>query len=139
MGTMIGVVFVTHGTAAPAFVGAIARLCGASSTDGLIALPIDPGSDRPVIAAAMLEAVGRADLGAGVVIACDLVGSTPWNCALELRSQGTGGHPVEIVSGLSLSMALKLASGNREGTTPSALARAAADSVTRCIRVGDGT
>lgn len=139
MDARIGIVFVTHGGAAPAFVGAIARLCGPPTIEGLVAVPIDPGADRPLIEAALKDAVSRADHGAGVVIACDLVGSTPWNCAVDLRGGAAAEHPVEIVSGLSLAMAIKLASGQRIGTTPTALARAALESVQRCLRVGSGS
>ena len=71
---------------------------------------------------------------AGVVVACDLHGSTPTNCAIEAMHDDA----VAVVCGVNFPMLVKLATQPRVGTTPAEVAQAAVDTAVRSIRVEKG-
>jgi mannose/fructose-specific phosphotransferase system component IIA len=98
------------------------------------ALEVVAGEGKAQILERLARAVAAADGGAGVVIACDLHGATPTNCAVELRREG---H-VAVVCGVNLPMLLKLATAPRRDATPESVAQAAVDTAVRSIRVERG-
>jgi PTS system mannose-specific IIA component len=131
----VGIVIVTHGTAGEAMLSTLARLLGGDAVEGVSAVDISVGEDRAHVKQRVSEAVVRADVGAGVVVACDLHGSTPTRCAVELMHDGV----VAVVCGVNLPMLVKLLTAPRVGVAPDDVARQAVDTAVRSIRVEGAT
>src|SRR5262249_56119842 len=93
------------------------------------------GGRRGGVAADLAVAVQAADRGAGVVVCCDLHGSTPANCAVELMRAKLPDVDLAVISGVSMPMLMKLATAQRSETTPAGLAKAAVDTAIRSIRI----
>lgn len=98
---------VTHGRLAEELVQAARTIVG--TVEGLDALAIDWNDGIDSIQPRLVEAIRRADRGAGVVVATDMFGGTPTNLGLALYERGR----VEIVTGVNLPMLIKFA-GRRE-------------------------
>lgn len=130
----VGILVVTHGDAGPDMVATMTRLLGAPATEGISALAVLVGEGKVEIKERLTAALVAADRGAGVVVACDLHGSTPTNCAIELMHDGA----VAVVCGVNLPMLVKLATAPRVATAPSEVARAAVDTAVRSIRIERG-
>ena len=131
---MVGVVVVTHGPAGGDMLATLGRLLGPAMTQGMVAVDVKVGEGKEPIAAQIAAAVRLVETGAGVLVACDLHGSTPANCAVELMA---GVPDVAVISGVSLPMLIKLATAHR-GTTPDGLARVAVDTAIRSTRIEGG-
>jgi PTS system mannose-specific IIA component len=127
----VGILVVTHGQAGEAMVATARRLLGPEITQGISALEIEVGEGKAHIKSRLEPAIAAADAGAGVVVACDLHGSTPTNCAIEAMHD----ELVAVVCGVNLPMLVKLATAPRVGTTPAQVAQAAVDTAVRSIRV----
>ncbi len=130
----VGIVIVTHGDSGTAMLQAVTKLLGVDATSGMSAVDVPTAVTRPEVLQRIRAAVDEADAGSGVVVACDLHGSTPTNCALELMNA----RHVVVVCGVNLAMVVKLASATRAETTPEAVAQAAVDTAVRSIRVERG-
>ncbi len=130
----VGVLIVTHGDCGYAMMNSVRTLLGAEALEGFEALAVSPTDPRGPLAERIGTAATRLDRGAGTLIVCDLQGSTAANCSVDLKRQGRN---VEVLAGVSLPMLVKLASANRT-TTPTQLAKAAAETAQRSIRLGDG-
>jgi mannose PTS system EIIA component len=129
---LTGVVLVTHGGAGAAMLAAVGRLVGEEPVAGFVAVEIRSGQSRQDIERALGEAVATVDRGSGVLLVCDLHGSTPSNCAAHLVQNGRN---VAAIYGVNLPMLVKLASISRAGVDPEVLAKAAAETAIRSIRV----
>ena len=105
---MIGLVIVTHGRLAEAFVAAAEHVVGPQ--DAVRAIGIGADDDIEQRRSEILAAVEELDSGAGVIVATDMFGSTPSNLALSILKDGN----VEVVSGVNLPMLVELARA-REG------------------------
>jgi PTS system mannose-specific IIA component len=90
---------------------------------------------RDAIRTRIDAAVHRLDEGRGVLVLVDLQGSTPCNCAVQVKQSGAN---VEILCGLSLPMLVKVAASDRERMLPAELAHEAAMTAIRSIRLGEG-
>jgi mannose PTS system EIIA component len=128
----VGILVVTHGESGRAMLEAVERLVGGDALDVFESVSITPGEPRGVIATRVQDAVRRLERGAGVLLLCDLYGSTPWSCCVEAR--GTAGA---VLCGVSLPMLVKLASVPLD-STPSRLAQIGAETAVKAIRRGDG-
>jgi len=126
---MIGVVVVTHGDVGAAMIDALHGLVG--ETRGFEAVSVGPGEPRESVSARVHAARARADDGQGVILCCDLFGSTPGNC---VSAEACDPH-VTVLFGVSLPMLVKLASSDRTHGDPATLARQAADTALRSIRL----
>lgn len=131
----VGVVIVTHGPAGADMLTTLARLVGATAVQGFIAVEVNLGDDKRAIAERLTAAVANVNTGAGVLVACDLHGSTPANCAVEIMR---GLPDVAVISGVNLAMLIKLSSAHRN-TTPAGLAQAAVDTAIRSTRIEGGS
>jgi mannose PTS system EIIA component len=131
----VGVVIVTHGSAGEAMLTTLTRLLGADAVDGVSAVDISVGEDKEHVKSRVTDAVTRADIGGGVVVACDLHGSTPTRCAVELMHDDA----VAVVCGVNLPMLMKLLTAPRAGLAPADVARQAVDTAVRSIRVEGGS
>jgi PTS system mannose-specific IIA component len=100
----IGLVLVTHGDIATAFLDALTHIVGAQTHVATIC--IGPDDDVEARRAEILEALDLVDVGNGAVVMTDMFGGTPSNLALSALNRPR----VEVVAGLNLPMLIKFAS-----------------------------
>jgi PTS system mannose-specific IIA component len=101
---MIGLVLVTHGRLAEEFRNAVEHVVGPQDHFETIAIGAD--DDMEQRRSDIVDAVARADTGAGVIVLTDMFGGTPSNLAISVMETGR----VEIVAGVNLPMLIKLTS-----------------------------
>ncbi len=131
----VGVVIVTHGPAGGDMLATVGRMLGPSAIEGMVAVEVPVNGTKADVQTRLDEAVKEVNAGAGVVVCCDLHGSTPANCAVDLMRVRMPGVPLAVISGVSMPMLMKLATAQREGTTPAGLAKAAVDTAIRSTRI----
>jgi PTS system mannose-specific IIA component len=90
---MIGLVLVTHGRLAEEFRHAVEHVVGAQRNFETVSIGAD--DDMEERRKEIVDAVARADVGAGVIILTDMFGGTPSNLAISLLEIGK----VEVVRG----------------------------------------
>ena len=106
---MIGVVLVTHGALAEAFLRAVEHVVGPQEAFETVCIEADDDMERrrqDIIAAA-----GRADTGKGVIVVTDMFGGTPSNLAISILEPGR----TEIIAGANLPLLIKLARARETG------------------------
>lgn len=101
---MIGLVLVTHGQLASEFRAALEHVVGPQ--ENMETISIGPDDDMEQRRSDILDAVARADSGAGVILLTDMFGGTPSNLAISVMDSAN----VEVVAGVNLPMLIKLAS-----------------------------
>ena len=101
---MIGLVLVTHGRLADEFRHAVEHVVGPQ--DGFETIAIGAEDDMEQRRREIVEAVGRVDDGAGVIILTDMFGGTPSNLAISVMAPGRVG----VIAGMNLPMLIKLTS-----------------------------
>jgi PTS system mannose-specific IIA component len=106
---MIGALVVTHGDVARELVAAVERICGDSPQLRAVCIAWD--EDVATARQKILSAVEAVDKGAGVLIMTDMFGGTASNLSLTLLDPGR----VEVVTGVNLSMLLKLGTAAASG------------------------
>ncbi|MEX6506423.1 PTS sugar transporter subunit IIA [Jiella sp. M17.18] len=112
---MIGLVLVTHGRLADEFRNAVEHVVGPQ--DAFETISIGPEDDMEQRRVDIVEAVARADRGAGVIILTDMFGGTPSNLAISVMD----GKRVDVLAGVNLPMLIKLASVRQEKPLAEAL------------------
>lgn len=115
---MIGLVLVTHGRLAEEFRLAVEHVVGPQ--EAIETISIGPEDDMDRRRDDILQAVGRADSGNGVIILTDMFGGTPSNLAISIMSNGK----TEVIAGVNLPMLIKLAAVRSENNMAKALAEA---------------
>ncbi|MGG7517890.1 PTS sugar transporter subunit IIA [Allorhizobium undicola] len=115
---MIGLVLVTHGKLAEEFHSAVEHVVGPQKFIETIC--IGPEDDMDQRRQDILDAVGRADDGSGVIILTDMFGGTPSNLAISAMSAGR----IEVIAGMNLPMLIKLAGVRGENDMEKALVSA---------------
>lgn len=120
---MIGIVIVTHGRLAEAFVSVTEHVVGPQSQ--MKAIGIEPEDNAEHARQQILAAIKDVDSGGGVVLLTDMFGGTPSNLAISAMT----GDSVEVIAGVNLPMMIKLASVR--GTVPLADAVAQAQDAAR--------
>jgi PTS system mannose-specific IIA component len=101
---MIGLVIVTHGRLAEEFIAAMEHVVGPQVAVEAICIGAEDDMERR--RQDILEACGRVDSGAGVILLTDMFGGTPSNLAISVMEQ----TKAEVIAGLNLPMLIKLAS-----------------------------
>ena len=101
---MIGLVIVTHGGLAVEFRAALEHVVGPQSQ--LETISIGPDDDMARRRSDIVEAIRRADSGAGVVVLTDMFGGTPSNLAISVMDEAN----VEVIAGINLPILVKLVS-----------------------------
>lgn len=101
---MVGALVVTHGDVAAELVNAVYRIIGENKALQAVCIAWD--EDVATARRKIEEGVARVDKGAGVLIMTDMFGGTASNLSLTLLNPGR----VEVVTGVNLSMLLKLGS-----------------------------
>lgn len=99
---MIGLVLVTHGRLAEEFRNAVEHVVGPQENFETVA--IGPDDDMEQRRRDIVDAVARADTGAGVIVLTDMFGGTPSNLAISVMEAGR----VEVIAGMNLPMLIKL-------------------------------
>lgn len=115
---MIGLVLVTHGRLAEEFRLALEHVVGPQQFIETICIGADDDMDQR--RDDILDAVGRADTGHGVVILTDMFGGTPSNMAISVMNTGK----IEVIAGMNLPMLIKLAGIRGEDNMEKALLEA---------------
>ncbi|EKF18992.1 PTS sugar transporter subunit IIA [Nitratireductor pacificus] len=101
---MIGLVMVTHGQLAEEFRHAVEHVVG--HQENMETVSIGAEDDMEQRRRDIVDAVARADTGAGVIILTDMFGGTPSNLAISVMDAGR----VEVIAGMNLPMLIKLSS-----------------------------
>ena len=101
---MIGMVLVTHGGLAAAFVATLEHIVD-EPIELVAIVSIGPDDDMVLRRAELLDKVAAVDDGSGVVVLTDMFGGTPSNLAISILEIGK----VEVVAGVNLPMLIKLA------------------------------
>lgn len=115
---MIGIVLVTHGQLAEEFRHAVEHVVG--HQDNFETVSIGAEDDMEQRRRDIVEAVARADTGAGVIIVTDMFGGTPSNLAISVMDTGR----IEVIAGMNLPMLIKLSSVRSSNDMRSALGEA---------------
>lgn len=115
---MIGMVLVTHGRLAEEFRLALEHVVGPQPHLETVSIGAD--DDMEARRADIVEAVARANTGAGVVVLTDMFGGTPSNLAISVMETGR----IEVIAGMNLPMLVRL-SGVRKSDD---MAKAVAES-----------
>jgi len=115
---MIGLVLVTHGRLAAEFRSAMEHVVGPQ--ENFEAISIGPDDDMEHRRSDILEAISRADSGAGVILLTDMFGGTPSNLAISVMDNAK----VEVIAGVNLPMLIKLASVRMDATLEDAIGQA---------------
>jgi PTS system mannose-specific IIA component len=100
---MIGLVIVTHGQLACAFVEALEHVVG--PRENIRAICINPNDDIDLHRENILKATEEVDSGQGVILLTDLFGGTPSNLAIS----ALGVKSVDVIAGINLPMLVRLA------------------------------
>jgi PTS system mannose-specific IIA component len=100
---MIGLVLVTHGQLADAFVAALEHVVGAQEQIQSVCIGADDDIEQR--RQDIVEAVRAVDSGMGVIILTDMFGGTPSNLAISTMDRAG----VEVIAGVNLPMLIKLA------------------------------
>jgi len=106
----IGGVIVTHGQVAGELLAAAETIVGVQSH--ITAVSIGWHDDVEMAKDEIARAIKKVSQGAGVLLLTDMFGGTPTNISAMFIKQ----DEVEIVTGVNLSMVIKLASQNKELT-----------------------
>ncbi|EIM73969.1 PTS sugar transporter subunit IIA [Nitratireductor rhodophyticola] len=117
---MIGLVLVTHGQLAEEFRHAVEHVVG--HQENLETVSIGAEDDMEQRRRDIVDAVARADTGAGVIILTDMFGGTPSNLAISVMDAGR----VEVIAGVNLPMLIKLSSARANDDMAQALEEAQA-------------
>jgi PTS system mannose-specific IIA component len=102
MSSVLGIVLVTHGGLATAFVDVLEHVLGKQQS--IIALGIEPHDNLTSRRADIVRAIKEVDHGHGVVVLTDMFGGTPSNLAIAAMQ----GRPIEVIAGVNLPMLIKL-------------------------------
>lgn len=113
---MIGLLLLSHGRLAQAFIDTAVEIVGPFESAEAMAVSRQEGLEE--VEARMIAAIGRIDRGRGVLVLADMFGGTAANVALRL----VGRYPIDVVTGASLPMLLKASSARRTITDRGALA-----------------
>ena len=115
---MIGMVLVTHGRLAAELVNALEHVVGPQAN--VASICIAPDDDMEQRRRDILDAIGTADTGEGVILLTDMFGGTPSNLAISVMDRAN----VEVIAGINLPMLVKLASVREKTTIAEAVAKA---------------
>ncbi len=115
---MIGLVLVTHGQLADEFRAAVEHVVGPQEAFETVSIGAEDDIEQR--RRDIIEAVARADTGAGVIIVTDMFGGTPSNLAISVMDAGR----VEVIAGMNLPMLIKLAGVRASAPMAAALGEA---------------
>src|SRR5450432_771109 len=129
--SLVGLVIVTHGGCGACLLSAAAEIVGALEAAASVAVVV--GEDFGETVRRVAHACDGVDSGAGILILVDVHGSSEFQACLAMVD---GTRPVEIVCGINLPMLIKLATVDRRGLPPAAIADILKEVGKRSIRLG---
>lgn len=103
MNGILGIVLVTHGGLASAFVDVLEHVLGKQQS--IISIGIEPHDNLTSRRADIVRAIKEVDHGCGVIVITDMFGGTPSNLAIAAMQ----GRPIEVIAGVNLPMLIKIA------------------------------
>ncbi|HHZ09807.1 MAG TPA: PTS sugar transporter subunit IIA [Rhizobiales bacterium] len=115
---MIGLVLVTHGRLAEEFRNAVEHVVGPQDKFETVSIGAD--DDMEQRRRDIVDAVARADTGAGVIVLTDMFGGTPSNLSISVMESGR----VEVIAGVNLPMLIKLSGVRKTDDMAKALTEA---------------
>ncbi len=115
---MIGLVLVTHGRLAAEFVTALEHVVGPQ--EAIEAICIGPDDDMERRRKDIAKAIGKVELGQGVIVLTDLFGGTPSNLAISLMKS----ENIEVIAGVNLPMLIRLEGARKVMSVHAAVAAA---------------
>lgn len=132
---MVAAVIVTHGHLAQALVDAARLIVG--ELDAVQAVGFEPWDGPDTARAKVQRAMAQVDQGDGILLLVDLSGGTPCNVGLAcIPEAADDGRQIEVVTGVNLSMIVKLPALQSAGDRPLAdLAQEIAEHGGRSIKV----
>jgi PTS system mannose-specific IIA component len=101
---MVGILVVSHGSLAEAFISSAQFLVG--NLERVKGISVWPRDRKEEVKDRIQKGVGEVDDGDGVVILTDVLGGTPTNLSLSILE----GKKVEVVTGVNMPMLLTLSS-----------------------------
>jgi mannose PTS system EIIA component len=101
---MLGIVVVTHGKLAEAFISVTEHVVGKQAQ--IRGVGIEPEDNAEAARERILQAIKEVNTGKGVVVLTDMFGGTPSNLAISVMKM----EGVEVIAGVNLPMMIKLAS-----------------------------
>lgn len=107
---MIGIVIITHGTLADAFLSAAQQVTGEQHQVETISLM--PEDDMEQRRTELVQAMNRVNTGQGVIILTDMFGGISSNLAMSMLSMPM----VEVIAGVNLPMLIKLFSKRKDSS-----------------------
>lgn len=125
---MFGIVVVTHGKLAEAFVQVTEHVVGKQSH--LLAVGIEPDDDAEIARDRIVSAIKSVSTGDGAVVLTDMFGGTPSNLAISVMQH----DDLEVIAGVNLPMMIKLTS-ERSKTDMKQAAVLAQDAARKYINV----
>ncbi|TDK61329.1 PTS sugar transporter subunit IIA [Sapientia aquatica] len=99
---MVGILILAHAPLGSAFITA-ARHVFRSTPEHLEAIDVQPDQNTDEVIELGKQAIGRLNLGDGVLVLTDVFGGTPANCSQKLDAL----DQVAVLAGLSLPMLLR--------------------------------
>ena len=129
----VGIVIVTHGASGRGLLVSVTELLGAEATTAMHVVEVPFGEDRPATLRRVHEAVDEVDGGHGVLILCDLVGSTPANCCLDEMRSGDSRN-IHVLTGISMPMLIKVATIDRVEHSVDTVAEAARETAVNAVK-----
>jgi PTS system mannose-specific IIA component len=131
----VGVVLVSHGRSALDLLDAARQIIvasGGGALEQVAAVTTELTENAALLQERIQQAVAQVDRGVGVLLICDLCGSTPSNVCMGIQHAMRA--DLDILYGLSLPMLAKLATADR-GHGPTVLGREIQDSARKNIRL----
>lgn len=133
----IGVVILTHGAAGQHMLQTTKELLGEEAVSRIHVIQVRKKTNRDRVTEELRNQINDLAGPKGVLLMCDLVGSTPANCCRERISMDTE-TPIAILTGINLPMLIKVASCNRHSDELDQLATAALLTAAKSLSLIDG-
>ncbi len=115
---MIGLVIVTHGRLADEFVSALEHVVGPQKLVETVC--IGPDDNMESRRQDIIDAVGKVEIGGGVIVLTDMFGGTPSNLAISILEEAN----IEVIAGVNLPLLVKLAEVRKTSDMATAVADA---------------
>jgi PTS system mannose-specific IIA component len=128
---MVGILIISHGRLAEAFISSVKSLAG--NLQRIKGVPIWPKDRKEEVKDRIQRGIGEVDDGDGIIILTDVLGGTATNLSLSFLKE----EKVEVVTGVNLPMLLTLCS-YRRGKALEELGRLVKKSGRRSIMLAKG-